>query len=80
MRQIFHVVVIIISIWAQPIRANTEAEDELEKHRALESFVELKGGEFFMGINDREEGVNGEHPQRKAIVSPFRLVSSIGLI
>lgn len=46
-------------------------QEELEKYRPLESFVELKGGEFFMGINDRE-GFNGEYPPRKAIVEPFR--------
>lgn len=50
--------------------------DELEKHRNLESFVELKGGDFFMGINDRK-GVNGEHPMRKGIVSPFRCIYKI---
>lgn len=51
----------------------SSSDSELDKHRALESFVELKGGEFLMGVNDRE-GVNNEYPQRKAIVAPFRLV------
>ena len=37
----------------------------------FESIVELKGGEFRMGINDRY-GVNGEYPQRFAKVKPFR--------
>lgn len=46
-------------------------QEELEKFRPLESYVDLKGGEFFMGINDRE-GVNGEYPHKKAIVQPFR--------
>jgi formylglycine-generating enzyme required for sulfatase activity len=47
-------------------------DEELVKYKALESFVNLRGGEFLMGINDRQGGVNGEHPQRRAIVSPFR--------
>lgn len=62
---LFHVVVVF------GIVASTIVQDELEAHRALESFVELEGGEFFMGINDRE-GVNFENPQRKAVVTPFR--------
>lgn len=45
--------------------------DELTQYKPLESFVELKGGEFFMGINDRN-GVNYENPHRKAIVEPFK--------
>ncbi len=42
-------------------------------YKPLESFVELKGGKFLMGINDRE-GVNDEYPQRQAIVKPFRMM------
>ena len=47
-------------------------EDVLLSYRNLDSFVELKGGEFMMGINDKN-GVNGEYPERKAIVHPFRM-------
>lgn len=62
-------IILVLIVWNWPLVSR--CQDELEKHKSLESFVELKGGEFFMGINDRE-GVNGEHPARKAIVAPFR--------
>ena len=54
------------------IRALQIDEDVLLSYRNLDSFVELKGGEFMMGVNDNS-GVNGEYPQRKAIVHPFRI-------
>ena len=52
-------------------RAVGKEDPELEKHRPYESFVELTGGEFMMGINDHN-GVNYEYPHRKASVKPFR--------
>lgn len=48
-------------------------EEYANKYKALESFVELKGGEFYMGINDRS-GYNGEYPRRFAKVKPFRIM------
>ena len=55
------------------LTVNTQrvTEEYLNKYRALESFVELKGGKFMMGVSDRF-GFNGEYPQRFAIVKPFR--------
>ncbi len=47
------------------------SEDLLNHYKPLESFVELKGGEFLMGVNDKH-GVNFEYPQRLAKVLPFR--------
>ena len=47
--------------------------NEYEKYRSYESFVELKGGDFLMGSDDRD-GVNHEYPQRKASVKPFRYI------
>lgn len=58
----------ICTIWINCVQI-----DELEKFRTYDSFVELKGGDYLMGINDRE-GVNFEYPQRKAIVRPFRYI------
>ena len=46
-------------------------DDLVEKLRHLESFVELRGGSFRMGINDRH-GMNMEYPLKQAHVSPFR--------
>jgi formylglycine-generating enzyme required for sulfatase activity len=48
-----------------------DGSQDLEKYRAYESFIEVKGGDFLMGINDRD-GNNYEYPQRKATVKPFR--------
>lgn len=46
--------------------------DELvDQFRHFESFVELKGGKFSMGVNDRH-GINGEFPLKVAVVQPFR--------
>ena len=49
-------------------------DSTLDKFKPYESFVEIKGGEFMMGINDRE-GVNHEYPLKKAKVKPFRYSS-----
>lgn len=43
----------------------------VDKLRYLESFVELRGGSFHMGVND-PEGVNMEFPIKLAHVEPFR--------
>lgn len=48
-------------------------KDDLIQFKPLESYVELKGGDFLMGINDRE-GYNYEYPQRKGIVKPMRVM------
>ena len=66
-----HVLILFVLVVVSTAKCQLLNQDELEAHRALESYVELKGGQFFMGINDRE-GVNFENPQRKAIVTPFR--------
>lgn len=70
MRRNLCILVLVIALNSRASWSLLE-EEELERHRGLESFVELKGGEFFMGINDRE-GVNDEYPHRKALVNPFR--------
>lgn len=44
----------------------------VDQLRHLESFVELKGGHFRMGINDRD-GINGEYPFKQTFVKSFRL-------
>lgn len=46
-------------------------DDLVDQLRHLESFVELRGGTFRMGINDRH-GVNMEYPIKQAHVQPFR--------
>jgi hypothetical protein len=54
------------------LKAHPEiTEDLVNFYKPLESFVELKGGKFLMGVNDRD-GVNNEYPQRQAAVKPFR--------
>lgn len=45
---------------------------DLDQYKPYESYVELRGGQFIMGVNDRE-GVNHEYPPREAKVAPFRL-------
>lgn len=55
------------------ILTTQDISTELDKYRNLDSFVELKGGDFVMGINDRA-GVNYEHPQKMAHVEPFRIL------
>ena len=47
-------------------------KDELNKYRRFESYVELRGGSFQIGIMDRN-GINFENPQRSARTDPFRL-------
>ena len=46
-------------------------DDLVDKLRHFESFVELRGGDFRMGINDRH-GLNMEYPIKQAQVQPFR--------
>ena len=46
-------------------------DDLVNKLRHFESFVELRGGAFRMGINDRH-GLNNEYPVKQAHVQPFR--------
>ena len=55
------------------VNARRALNSEFEKYRAYESFVELKGGDFLMGTDDRD-GINHEYPQRKASVKPFRFL------
>ncbi|CAF3289538.1 unnamed protein product, partial [Rotaria sp. Silwood2] len=47
-------------------------DDLVDKLRHLESFVELQGGSFRMGVNDRH-GINMEFPIKQAHVKPFRI-------
>lgn len=55
-----------------PILIQSQRIDDLvEKLRHLESFIELRGGSFRMGVNDRH-GVNMEYPVKQAHVQPFR--------
>ena len=46
-------------------------DDLVDKLRHLESYVELKGGTFRMGVNDRY-GINMEYPIKQAQVQSFR--------
>ena len=46
-------------------------DDLVDKLRHFESFVELRGGSFRMGINDRH-GINMEYPIKQVFVKPFR--------
>lgn len=46
-------------------------DDLVNRLRHLESFVELRGGSFRMGINDRH-GINMEYPVKQAHVNSFR--------
>ncbi len=46
-------------------------DDLVDKLRHLESFVELRGGSFRMGVNDRH-GMNMEYPIKQAHVQSFR--------
>ncbi|CAF3754821.1 unnamed protein product [Rotaria socialis] len=62
-----------IFIFFLPIIAQCQHIDELvDKLRHLESFVELQGGNFRMGINDRQ-GINMEYPIKQGHVKPFRI-------
>lgn len=63
---------LLICITLEILRTQ-DINNELDKYRNLESFVELKGGDFIIGINDRS-GVNYEHPQKMAHVDPFRIL------
>ncbi|CAF1605247.1 unnamed protein product [Rotaria sp. Silwood1] len=57
-----------------PIFIQCQHIDELvDKLRHLESFVELQGGSFRMGINDRH-GINMEFPIKQAHVKSFRIL------
>jgi len=59
-------------IFILPILIQCQHIDDLvEKLRHLESFVELRGGTFRMGINDRH-GINMEYPIKQAHVHSFR--------
>ncbi len=61
-----------IFIFFLPILIHCQPIDNLvDKLRHLESFVELRGGSFRMGINDRH-GINMEYPIKQAHVQPFR--------
>lgn len=61
-----------IFILLLPIFIQCQHIDELvDKLRHLESFVELQGGSFRMGINDKN-GINMEYPIKQAHVKPFR--------
>lgn len=62
----------LILVFLLPILIQCQHIDNLvEKLRHLESFVELKGGSFRMGVNDRH-GINMEYPVKQAHVQPFR--------
>jgi formylglycine-generating enzyme required for sulfatase activity len=58
--------------WPSVVYSSPDPDQHLESFRPYDSFVELKGGEFQMGINDRS-GVNHEYPARHAKVAPFRI-------
>ncbi|CAF0877384.1 unnamed protein product [Brachionus calyciflorus] len=65
---------LILILFIFKILNTQDIDDEIENYRSLESFVELKGGDFIMGVNDREGGVNYEYPAKKAHVEPFRIL------
>lgn len=55
-----------------PMLIHCQHVDNLvDKLRHLESFVELRGGSFRMGINDRH-GINMEYPVKQGHVNAFR--------
>jgi formylglycine-generating enzyme required for sulfatase activity len=61
-----------LTILLLPILVHGQSVDDLvDKLRHLESFVELRGGSFYMGIND-PDGINMEFPVKLAHVQPFR--------
>jgi formylglycine-generating enzyme required for sulfatase activity len=61
-----------IFIFFLPILIQCQHIDDLvNKLRHLESFIELRGGSFRMGVNDRH-GLNMEYPIKQAHVQPFR--------
>lgn len=61
-----------IIIFLLPILIQSQHIDDLvEKLRHLESFVEVRGASFRMGINDRH-GMNMEYPLKQAHVKAFR--------
>ena len=61
-----------IIIFLLPIFIQCQHIDDLvNKLRHFESFVELRGGNFRMGINDRH-GINMEYPIKQAYVKSFR--------
>ena len=62
---------LIVSILVRSYDGQQISEDLLNHYKPLDSFVELKGGDFFMGVNDHN-GVNYEYPPRWAKVHPFR--------
>ncbi|CAF0856803.1 unnamed protein product [Adineta ricciae] len=49
-----------------------DLDDLVNQQRHLESFVELRGGSFYMGINN-PDGINMEFPARLAYVRSFRI-------
>ncbi|CAF1046283.1 unnamed protein product [Adineta steineri] len=60
-------------IFLLPILIRCQNTDDLvDKLRHFESFIELQGGYFEMGIND-VNGINMEYPAKKAYVQPFRI-------
>ena len=70
-------------VFLLPVLGQCQHTDDLvDKLRHFESFVELRGGAFRMGINDRH-GLNNEYPVKQAHVHPFRselsLVSRLSL-
>jgi formylglycine-generating enzyme required for sulfatase activity len=62
----------LIFIFFLPILTHCQHIDDLvDKLRHFESFIELRGGSFRMGVNDRH-GINMEYPIKQAHVQPFR--------
>lgn len=62
--------IIIINVLLNLSKSQTSDRD-ITNHKHLESFVELSGGEFLVGINDID-GIHYEHPFKRALVKPFR--------
>ncbi len=66
---LFYLLVIVNLTKSQTLDSN----EDLLKYKHLDSYVELRGGDFLMGINDKE-GHNFEYPQRKGIVKAMRVM------
>jgi formylglycine-generating enzyme required for sulfatase activity len=68
--KMFFLKLIIFNVLLKLCKSQASDKDILS-YKHLESFVELTGGEFSMGVSDID-GINYEHPLKRAIVKPFK--------
>jgi sulfatase modifying factor 1 len=69
----FFILALSLTSWHVAADGQAKPPEDIFKYKPLDSYVELSGGEFLMGINDRD-GFNFEHPQRKGIVKAMRVM------